>query len=706
MRHRVFLILLLIFNVFLFSQDIEKQNISDEHEFLWPVQGKYPGENVFMSPTDQIFNSYFKKWQPFMGYIIGGDVGDPVVAVEDGVIFHIAYSYSDEYLRSWSTDSVEEMTEFIGHRDNYDPKWVNIFIGLEIAPGKRVWYTGLSPDHLTGLKEGDRVKRGDIIGAIGYNYRFHEKPGLEISYDEKGRSSDVEKKLLGTDNKLFSSRRSLIKSNYKSKRHSIEELHNSLDILYKTLKEIHPSLYRFIEEEEFEGLYQSSYNSIDRPLTSDEFFKIINPIIQSIRDNHTYLQREYYSNDFYLYEPKSDLPITLTVFDDRCYILDDPLGELEKGLEIVEISGESIGDIVSDIKLLTPIASGDIKTYQNEVLKYDFNDYYIWEKGFNPGEAIKLKSIDGDIIYRTLTEKRENTEELDPKDVYSFQHISKDIVLFKVNGMSLTEVDRESISNYFITHKLWKSQVILDLRGNPGGNIMDTYFLYSLFNNKLFTPFKKQIVNSNSTYDSLEYSTNYSNDFELYRSFSQRESDGRYSISSESHPELFSTIEISDKNFSGDLYVLTDGFTGSAATVLASLFRYHGNGEVVGREGSGNFYSMNGIDFAKIMLGKTGIVLNIPMVQVIYNYEIVGEIPQSRGVIPNLIVDQNLEEFLSGRDVVLEVITNRIERELFIERVTVITILALFVISFSVLTIYLKRRRVLNKVYQREKTTA
>lgn len=694
MKHRVFLTLLLIFNVFLYSQDIERQKISDEHEFLWPVQGAYPGENIFMSPTDQIFNSYFKKWQPFMEYIIGGEVGDPVVAVEDGLIFHLSYNYSDDFLYSWSTDSIEEMTEFIGHRKHYDPKWVNIFIGLEIAPGKRVWYTGLSPDHLVGLKEGDRVKRGDVIGAIGYNYRFHEKPGLNISYDEKGRSADVEKKLLGTDNGLFSSRRSLIKSNFRTKVYDIEELHKSMEILYKTLKEIHPSLYRFVEEEEFERLYQTTLDSISRPLTSDNFFKMINPLIQSIRDNHTYLDRKYIMDDFYLYDPKPYLPVQLYIYNNRCYILDDPEANIDSGAEVVEINGEDIADIVKQIKRLTPIASGGIKTYQDEVLKYDFNHYYLLEKGLSPGEAVKLKTKDGEIYYSTITKKNDSNENSAAEDeTYSFEHLSNDSVLFSVKQMRLTDVDIEDIRTYFFNHKLWKRNVILDLRGNPGGDIMDTYFLFSLFSKESFFPIKKQVVTSNSTYETLQYSTNYSNDFEMYKEYTNKETGGKFSISLENQPELFHRIEPEEKYFKGDLYILTDGFTGSAATELSALFKYHKIGEVIGSEGAGNFYSMNGIDFAKIMLGKTGIVLNIPMIHIENNYDVLNEIPLDRGVIPDYSIENSLDDILSGKDRVLEFATDRVSKKQFKKQIILISITILLFPSILIPTLYFNRRR-------------
>ena len=258
--------------------------------------------------------------------------------------------------------------------------------------------------------------------------------------------------------------------------------------------------------------------------------------------------------------------------------------------------------------------------------------------------------------------------------------------MFTVRSMSLTEEDRNAIQNFFEKNAFKKKSIIIDLRNNFGGNVDDTYFLYSLFFNNSFRPEKLKKVNR-VKYKSFEYSENYCNDIEFYKDFVQVDNaDGLYKTY-ESHPEDFIELLPMDKPISADVYVLTNGFTGSAAVQLASFFKYFNRGVIIGEEGCGNFYSMNAIDFAFIRLGETGIQANIPLIQNVNNYDLNENIPIDRGVIPDIQIKESLESIIHKEDEVLNFTIDLINSNLRRKNMIRFSIIGFFVIVFFILFI-------------------
>ena len=253
--------------------------------------------------------------------------------------------------------------------------------------------------------------------------------------------------------------------------------------------------------------------------------------------------------------------------------------------------------------------------------------------------------------------------------------------MFTVRSMSFTEKDRTDIQNFFENTILMKKNIILDLRNNFGGNVEDTYFLYSLFFNKRFRPEKLKKVNR-VTYNSFEYSENYCSDVELYEDFIQVDkADGLYKTY-ESHPEDFIELLPMDKPISADVYVLTNGFTGSAAVQLASFFKYFNRGVIIGEEGCGSFYSMNAVDFAFIRLGETGLLANIPLIQNVNNYNFTENIPMDRGVIPDIQIKESLESLINEEDIVLNFTIDLINTRLRRKNIIIFSIIGSVLIVF------------------------
>ncbi|MGL1893954.1 MAG: S41 family peptidase [Spirochaetaceae bacterium] len=648
MKKVIIMIQLIIQLTVLYSQNINNK----KPDFLWPIKDSYTGENTILSPLDQVFNSVRNIYQPNFNYHIGGDERAAVLAVADGIIYDYDYHYSDKPAYSYGSDDYEDIKQYVLKKDG-NLKWISFSIGLKISNNEMVWYTGLHIDDKINLKTGDNVKQGDIIGTIGFDYPLLDQPSIHISYDKNGRLADLQEKMTRIQNPFFLKKGE--SENYKYKRHSTEDLINNLDIVIDSLEEIHPAIDNFTTTVKLREIYENIKKEIKDPLTSDQFYKRLVPLIQEIKDNHTYLSRKYYYDDFYNYTTKGYFPLEVTIINNKCYILDDPVHSIERGTEIIEINNEPVQNIIDNVKKIMTIASGDINAWQDELLKQQFGNNYILYKELNPGEVIKVKFNNNRTEEYILDNKVIKLNSHDDKNYkpYSLEMMSNDIVLFNVKSMTLSSVDKEEILSFYMNTKLKGKTIILDLRNNMGGEIENTYFLYSLFASKQFYPEVEKKVNSNKAYESFNYSLNLSINDHLYSDYIELDGKQGFYQNIETHPDNFKFIIPSNHRFKGNVYILTNGLTGSAAVKLSSYFKYFNRGKIVGQEGCGNFYTMNGLDFARIRLGETGIELNIPLIATRSGFIKQEDIPFNRGVIPDYYIVDSIEDVLSGNDEIL-----------------------------------------------------
>ena len=66
-----------------------------------------------------------------------------------------------------------------------------------------------------------------------------------------------------------------------------EKLKEDLDFLFKTIEEVHPNMYAYVSQEEFKQLKEQLYERISRPIKSLNFYKVVAPVVASLRSGHT-----------------------------------------------------------------------------------------------------------------------------------------------------------------------------------------------------------------------------------------------------------------------------------------------------------------------------------------------------------------------------------------------------------------------------------
>ena len=127
-----------------------------------------------------------------------------------------------------------------------------------------------------------------------------------------------------------------------------ELLKEDLDFLVKSIEEIHPDPYHSISKEEFYEQKLEVEEKLNKPMTRLEFYKLIAPLVASLKDGHTYVYPPFYSSDKTTLPTakieKNLFPLKIKIFGNRAFITED-FKNIPKGSEILKINGIKTSDL-------------------------------------------------------------------------------------------------------------------------------------------------------------------------------------------------------------------------------------------------------------------------------------------------------------------------------------------------------------------------
>lgn len=209
-------------------------------------------------------------------------------------------------------------------------------------------------------------------------------------------------------------------------------------------------------------------------------------------------------------------------------------------------------------------------------------------------------------------------------------YLKDDFVVLKVEDFN--QSDKGFFKNAFKKiHEMQAEKLILDLRQNTGGNrkaaivltkfLSDSAFAYSILQPRL-TPGK--YLNGKGKFflflSKLKYNVG--------NVFNMRPSELGTAFRYAYQPR-------SKHHFQGKLYVLTDGFTASASTMVTSWLKQYSNAIFIGSQASGGYNGNNGGSFPIITLPNSRIQIRFPAYRLILDHQS----NLRAGLIPNVLLD-------------------------------------------------------------------
>ena len=400
---------------------------------------------------------------------------------------------------------------------------------------------------------------------------------------------------------------------------SIEGLQNDFIELRKSLETTHCALYEYTNKEKFDSLFDHQYELIDRPMHYNEFFQLLAPINNNIGCMHSSI---WMPGNFWETGKDNLFPLQIKLIESNAVVSGyyNDTAQVPLGSIILEINSLSIDKIINDLKS-SYSSDGLNKQFQFAQIEKRFPMSYARYYGF-PEKYVVTYALPG--------RKTKQTSRLIPANLSSvrtvvfknFNHPPLTLKLLKENSTAILKIpsfifyDHVEYFTAFLDSSFSEikskniKNLILDLRGNDGGDPFCSVFLFSYLEREPVSYFMK------------EY--------------------GRYS-------DFAKPIPLAENHFSGNLFTLLDKHCGSTNGHFCALLKYHKIGKLVGEE-AGSTYKCNA-KTKEVKLDNTKMLVYLPSETFSAAVEGMDKI---KGVEPDYLIKQTYKDFLSGTDTVMD----------------------------------------------------
>lgn len=476
---------------------------------------------------------------------------------------------------------------------------------------------------------------------------------------------------------------------------SIKERKEDIEQLYNVLSENYP--YFSLKKKKFNYDWLAHKEDFikwgEECTTNEEFYLVIKKIVMLLQNNHTqllnpsyraYLGEVYEGNDSWSkvlnhkgvirkYEGWAEmslpnpyvLPGEFKYIEGKYIYCSEALSEEEKiealpeGVILEKISGRPIDNYIAsliddkyihyDYKRDKPIIEVlRIFTDKKKTLTLGFRD----EDGERFSRKIISHKYYPNFHGNNMNNKEESNIKIDILKEGSTAYI-------KINSFASRHVqpDNKVLENSFIKFKDY-SNLIIDVRGNGGGNeeyymenilpyIMNekkTAYFYLIFRHGSYVKsfLKDRGLNYNLKDKSIKITEELPQSLNLHEEY--RKNFGFFIPNSR-------TINSSKyTGFKGEIYILTDHHTYSAAETFAAFAKATNIATIVGTTTGGDGVN---IDPCVLALKNSGLVVRFAMSMGINGD---GTINEETHTSPHIYVEQGLKDFMSSKDSVLEFI--------------------------------------------------
>ncbi|MFT4612460.1 MAG: C-terminal processing protease CtpA/Prc [Glaciecola sp.] len=458
--------------------------------------------------------------------------------------------------------------------------------------------------------------------------------------------------------------------------HPVEDLHEDIDNAYTQLQRHHPRLYQFTSKDILDFKFDSLKKAINEPMDSRTFYKQLATVTKHVGQGHlsisppsTKLNKQERNK---LSVSHFDINYLSFEYLDGALIISNAVGQdsVLINAEVLKIENEVPQDLIRKYKNLIT-ADGYNTTFHNRVVGTRFMQYYANDKGRFDSISLTLKNADSTFIIKykrrplrdslqvqrdslktlhktkvKLTKAGRKSKKIEQKakrkenSKYGFvptphmpevknytrnlSFVGKDsiVALVKIKRFKNGNYEGFYDETFTILDSLKTKTLIIDLRNNFGGRLDEIDYLYSFLTDENYTflnksetntrfPILKSVMsNSNSVFtkvfagllspvlataDILNVSKK---DGQLYRKFRS---------ANEQEPKLL--------NFKGKVYVLINGNSFSASSVLSSQLHGTNRATFVGEETGGAYNGTVAGLFKIYQLPNTKVQVRIGLMQ-------------------------------------------------------------------------------------------
>ncbi|MFA7725475.1 MAG: S41 family peptidase [Candidatus Izemoplasmatales bacterium] len=382
----------------------------------------------------------------------------------------------------------------------------------------------------------------------------------------------------------------------------------------------------FTNTEELDATIITQRELLFEGMTALQLYRVIAVVVASIRCGHTMVQAPYDQVEDFFYSDYT-YPVEVRLFDTHLRVTKVVgITSMETGDEIVSIDGTLVTELTQNMERFLS-ADGQGTTRKNIALCNSYLSYYL----------LFIADDDTlDIEYFDVTQKETVSETINRSTLlpFSFEsnppyesHFEDDYAILTVREFS--PYDSYTIQSFlaffetfFTTVKNESiNYVILDIRDNSGGDPRITSNLFSYLA-KTSQPYFRS--------DAPNYYTG-----------------------------LKSSIALAEAHYNGNLYTLINGSCFSSCGHFAALLKYQQVGIFIGEETNGSYVCSD----SSTTYTLTNSRLSFRTSTTIWPAAVEGMV-LGRGVMPDIQISTNLDDYVLGIDTVMMVAIEQIEQAL------------------------------------------
>ncbi|GAB3261419.1 S41 family peptidase [Larkinella harenae] len=435
---------------------------------------------------------------------------------------------------------------------------------------------------------------------------------------------------------------------------SPEQLRTDFARFRTALNEVHPAMYRYTPKATFDSLFAITEARLDRPMTQQEFYVTMVPLLVALKDGHIKWIPSG-RDEHYPFHTDQLFPLKIYARENRAWVTGNYAREtVPEGAELIRINGRTAGAIIQELLPQMTFADGNTVNGKYEDLNHFFSGYYAT---FIGAPAVH------EIVYRFGGAEKAVTlpaVTLEQIKAYGDKHKAAPQKPFRLTFPENRSTAIMTIERFWDDKKeqdyaeflkasfreLREKQVqnlVLDLRNNEGGEEKYGVWLYQYLAEKPFRYYDHIRVRQKKKYSFPAWTP------KLYLKF-------KWLVVRKRGEGYVFTKQAGLKQqkpkrdaFHGNLLVLVNGLSFSVTTEFAARVHADKRAVFVGQETGGGYAGDNSGIFTITQLPNAKIDLGIGM----FGFQM-ANVPASlkpgQGIIPDHLVVPTVEDVLTHND--------------------------------------------------------
>jgi hypothetical protein len=438
---------------------------------------------------------------------------------------------------------------------------------------------------------------------------------------------------------IFSQQKEILKKTEPKKEVAlmrVELFKQDFTALRDSLQKLHPGLYRYRNKEVMDYIFDSSFATIRSGMTVPNFYALTSFIIASIGDGHTNCNLSRNAmNDFY--GNTNVFPAMVMFIHNKAFIFCCKQNAELKEAELISINNHPMNEIIQ--KLFKYVQSdGFIESHKNSEILEKFQLLFSLVYGERNDYSIAYKTSSGEIRKTTLkADAIKNVICANPfPRITRYLNLTQQpnnvaVLSIKTFSNGFLEKTGENFSRFLdSTFNVLKNnkvqKLLIDIRGNQGGNDANGQLLYSYLTSEPFKYYAGQET-------------------------------VKKKLSANDHPNLL-LQQPKINNYKGKIFILADGNSFSVSAEFASIVKTNKRGKFIGEDCGGGYVGNTSGNETNFTLPNSEIAVRIPMVKYSMAVKSIGN--KVWGIRPDYPAYSNISDIINAKDGQLDYAINLI----------------------------------------------